>query len=893
MRFLIQNLFCSCLCAAALSSSCWATVTVKILPGDTTVAASAMNGAVQNFTATASDGSTLVIISWMGPAGSNSAYGYGDAMIGVPIGTPGIYTIDAAGGSAATASVTLTVVSIGAVTFDAPAIRADGTSATLAGATITPAGRTIVWTIQGPDLGCTVDSNGLVTAGTTGGIITVRAADSQLANCYSEATLKVVEVSFLDVTGATEVSEDLYATPIAGSGDAILTAVTNPDISGIISSLPSGFVTWNGGVEGDDQLHRKVTTTTAAQTDVTATCGASIGAATIYVVEVSLLNVTGAIEFSEDEYATPIAASGDVIVEAATNPDISSFASTLPSGFITWNGGADGEDQLHRNVTMTAAAQTDVTATCGTSSAIAIIYVVEVLNLDVTGATAVSDTEYATPIAVSGDVVLTASTDPDISGFVSSLPGTFISWNGGVAGDDQLHRKVTTTVAAKTDVMATCGSSNATATIYVVSVTNLEVPGTAQISENEYATPIAASGDVIVTAVTIPDISGIVSTLPSGFITWNGGAAGADQLHQKVTKTVAAQTDVTATCGTSSATATVYVVAVSLLNVTGARAISNNVYAAPIAASGDVIVTADTTPDISSFASSLPSGFITWSGGVDGDDQLHRNVALTVAASTVVTATCGTSSATATIYVVQLVSATTEHAPDKTADSRTTIGVCETTTISTVPALLVNWSVSGEGAVTPTGTTTTFQAADVFDTSSVNASIGGVSLGLIQYTVIEPEGNVLSNPPVPQVYEPKKAGSGFRAKVTIQPTFVCFSGIKTQEQVAIGAATGYYDVTLGWNGMQHPQTTFWIPIDNLNHWAGFVDKVGTLAPAGSRKPFSAGTFIWNIPQRYRSAVAGRSHYYATIRHEQDMVSGPSGKETTSKGGASHTRTPVP
>lgn len=95
----------------------------------------------------------------------------------------------------------VTVVKVENVTFDPTALCADGSSTSTASATITPDTRTITWSIQGDALGCSINSStGVITAGTTAGTITVRAADSVLSDCcYAEADIDVVKVEIVSV----------------------------------------------------------------------------------------------------------------------------------------------------------------------------------------------------------------------------------------------------------------------------------------------------------------------------------------------------------------------------------------------------------------------------------------------------------------------------------------------------------------------------------------------------------------------------------------------------------------------------------------------------------------------------------------------------------------------
>lgn len=121
--------------------------------------------------------------------------------------------------------------------------------------------------------------------------------------------------------------------------------------------------------------------------------------------------------------------------------------------------------------------------------------------------------------------------------------------------------------------------------------------------------------------------------------------------------------------------------------------------------------------------------------------------------------------------------------------------------------------------------------------------------------------------------------------MTINPANVSLTRIQVREEAVNAVATGYYDTVLGWNGLPHPATA-WLTPDASNN--GFVDKVGTNEP-GSAGPFSLGLFLWPIPQSYR-VNGGAGMVYSTGTHGQVMI-GPGGTETTSKEGASRSRTP--
>lgn len=238
------------------------------------------------------------------------------------------------------------------------------------------------------------------------------------------------------------------------------------------------------------------------------------------------------------------------------------------------------------------------------------------------------------------------------------------------------------------------------------------------------------------------------------------------------------------------------------------------------------------------------------------------------------------------IVVTELNSVTQQPAPDGTSSDRTTIGVGEVVEVSTNPPTNVTWSVSGGGSVTPNaGTTTEFTAGETGSTSTVVATFPDGSSCDLSLTVIPPNGAALTKT-ADHAYTAGNAGSGFTADVVIQPTNVSFGNIQVQEQTAVAVTTGYY--SLIWAGIVHPQGG-WIQVDDAN--GGFSDTVGTVPPGLAPPPaFAAGTFTWPIPWHYRLTGSPNSILFTTLNHVQTM-SGATGTETTSKGGATRTRTP--
>jgi hypothetical protein len=124
------------------------------------------------------------------------------------------------------------------------------------------------------------------------------------------------------------------------------------------------------------------------------------------------------------------------------------------------------------------------------------------------------------------------------------------------------------------------------------------------------------------------------------------------------------------------------------------------------------------------------------------------------------------------------------------------------------------------------------------------------------------------------------------ADVVIHPLNVSWTGIEVREEAVAAAAIGYYDTVLGWSGTMHPVGT-WLRLNAAN--GGLVDTVGTNPPGGPA-PFSFGVFAWPIPQSFREPGVGSGARFSVGTHLQVML-GTSGAETTSKEGASTSRTP--
>ncbi len=233
-----------------------------------------------------------------------------------------------------------------------------------------------------------------------------------------------------------------------------------------------------------------------------------------------------------------------------------------------------------------------------------------------------------------------------------------------------------------------------------------------------------------------------------------------------------------------------------------------------------------------------------------------------------------------------ITTATVAAAPSGAANTRRTVGVNEQVTMTASASAA--WTASGGTLSAVNGPVVTWTAPAAAATPTITATPASGAPCNVSMTVIKPSGAPLTRT-IDRVYSPTLSGSGFRTDLFLTPFTVSFSRVETREEVATSVANGYYDSVLGWNNIVHPQTAGWIGTDARNY--GGFDDVGTEAP-GNPGRFSAGSFTWAIPQSYRVVGAsGNGANFATNFHVQVMT-GPTGEEKTSKGGASRTRTPA-
>ena len=210
-----------------------------------------------------------------------------------------------------------------------------------------------------------------------------------------------------------------------------------------------------------------------------------------------------------------------------------------------------------------------------------------------------------------------------------------------------------------------------------------------------------------------------------------------------------------------------------------------------------------------------------------------------------VTVTCGTSSQTANVLAVQLVTQTVVQAPDGTPNTRRVIGVAEIVRLGLVPpgAPMVTWNVVGDGTLSQTqGSTNTFTAPPQHATPTVTATFNEFPPLSAQFTVIEPTTETGTRMGVYH-YPKGTQGAGMRVRMTFGPANVCFSKVQVQEEVGTGTVTGYFTLPLPGH-TPDPHTPF--PPVTLTV-RNTVPRDDAAAFSGYPSPWDFGRITWTIP----------------------------------------------
>lgn len=174
---------------------------------------------------------------------------------------PGDYVVTAKCGSGDNGdSITITAVEI----TDIDVVNSAGVNNTVLGhvsCSIEPPDQTVIWSIEGDDLGCNIAEDGTntlakITPATTGGTITVRATASGVSGtCYGEIDLDVVKISNMTfspaaiATVASGTDETVATVTVVPSGRTMSWEILTPDLGCDVSSATSTTADIDAGMD--------------------------------------------------------------------------------------------------------------------------------------------------------------------------------------------------------------------------------------------------------------------------------------------------------------------------------------------------------------------------------------------------------------------------------------------------------------------------------------------------------------------------------------------------------------------------------------------------------------------------------------------------------------------
>lgn len=219
--------------------------------------------------------------------------------------------------------------------------------------------------------------------------------------------------------------------------------------------------------------------------------GAVIGTTKIVVVGLTDLQVTRCTKLGTTStwYVAQGLSGHDCVVTALFDPSIP--LDSVPSGFVSWSGsGVTGPKPSQRTVNIDQVGTSNVSASCGTGNKSVSIKVVEISDLQITGATRVGDDAWigrwsATTSAQAGqDVSIKAILNPTVSPF----PADLLTWsvNGNAVTVTNDTYKLSRQNAGTFLVTAVCGNSQAREKIDIVG--NLLIcPSNPYIVVNQHA----------------------------------------------------------------------------------------------------------------------------------------------------------------------------------------------------------------------------------------------------------------------------------------------------------------------------------------------------------------------------------------------------------------------
>lgn len=231
-----------------------------------------------------------------------------------------------------------------------------------------------------------------------------------------------------------------------------------------------------------------------------------------------------------------------------------------------------------------------------------------------------------------------------------------------------------------------------------------------------------------------------------------------------------------------------------------------------------------------------------------------------------------------------ITSATTNAAPGGAAATRTTVAVGEVVTFTGSAA--GTWAATLGTAAGPSATTFAWTAPGAPGTAVITLTSGGRTQ-TISMTVIAPTSLAMARASV-NAYAAGTQGVGMITNVTIGPNTVSFGNVEWLEEPGPASAIRGYYLQFNAADLEHHPNTNWAD-GRFN--AANTGPQDEAAQTGAPRPWSAGSFTWAIPNRYRVAGTGGGGTVFTTTYQVFTMTGPTGETTITKGGASVARTP--
>lgn len=228
--------------------------------------------------------------------------------------------------------------------------------------------------------------------------------------------------------------------------------------------------------------------------------------------------------------------------------------------------------------------------------------------------------------------------------------------------------------------------------------------------------------------------------------------------------------------------------------------------------------------------------------------------------------------------------ATDFAAPDGSPNTRNLVGVGERVVFTgSAPG---TWTASAGSPRRGAGATFTWTAPVRRASVTIRLTVGRGTASE-RLSVLEPK-SIRAIKLRELAFPPGTSGAGMKLDFEFNPLTVSFGNAETREVAGPASAiTGYYKRFPKKKLAHNPGPLRFFRIAQNNRFAGAEDKAsqGPMPP-----PFSAGSFHWKIPNKYRVITeSGDGKQYTVVKQEFGMEA--SGKASVDKAGAHVDRTP--